>query len=174
MLNAKALASRYLIKYKRIGYLFLLGGIVFVDYKVKEAIDTEPKANFPRKLPSCKHITVDRLRNKGLMFSTFEDIEKEKLADVQALAVLIYSIVYAYNLYTKSTVLRRFASTCVMAGGIGNLIDRKKKGYVVDFIQIKHKPFDKVIFNISDVFIFLGMLLYIIDNKKAQIKIQGD
>ena len=44
----------------------------------------------------------------------------------------------------------------VSAGGIGNLIDRIAKGYVVDFIDFRliHFP----VFNVADIFVTVGAI----------------
>ncbi len=46
-------------------------------------------------------------------------------------------------------------------GGLSNLHDRLTKGHVVDYVSFGHVPnrFRKYVFNISDFFIFLGILL---------------
>lgn len=45
----------------------------------------------------------------------------------------------------------------VVAGGIGNLIDRIVRGYVVDFIRVDF--FDFPIFNVADCFVVIGAVL---------------
>jgi len=45
----------------------------------------------------------------------------------------------------------------IFAGGLGNLIDRIFLGHVVDFIKLPLIPY----FNLADVFINIGVLLYI-------------
>ena len=48
----------------------------------------------------------------------------------------------------------RFA--LITAGGLSNLYDRLKRGYVVDYFSIRCKYLEKVVFNLGDFFIFAG------------------
>jgi len=50
------------------------------------------------------------------------------------------------------------AISLIVAGGIGNLIDRFARGFVVDFISIFNFP----IFNVADICISLGVLIIIV------------
>jgi signal peptidase II len=50
-----------------------------------------------------------------------------------------------------------FAVVCILGGALGNLIDRARLGYVVDYINFK----DVVIFNLADVLIVLGAIILI-------------
>jgi signal peptidase II len=47
----------------------------------------------------------------------------------------------------------------VLSGAIGNLVDRIFLGYVRDFISIRLFNF---IFNIADIFVTVGMILFMI------------
>jgi len=49
----------------------------------------------------------------------------------------------------------------ILAGSIGNGLDRILNGYVVDFIKIKY--FDFPVFNIADIVINIGALILIIE-----------
>lgn len=48
----------------------------------------------------------------------------------------------------------------IMAGGIGNLIDRIFRGYVIDFIDIS-QIIDYPVFNIADICVVVGFLIII-------------
>ena len=52
-------------------------------------------------------------------------------------------------------------SIFIIAGGIGNLIDRIFRGYVVDYIDI-NPLFKYPIFNLADIFIVLGSIILVI------------
>lgn len=60
----------------------------------------------------------------------------------------------------------------VIAGALGNLIDRFRFGYVVDFIEWYYKGFSWPIFNIADSCIVLGAALLILFSfgKRDEIK----
>jgi len=51
--------------------------------------------------------------------------------------------------------LEQLAYTLVLAGAVGNVVDRLFRGYVVDFIHLHHWP----IFNVADVAIVAGGVL---------------
>jgi len=51
--------------------------------------------------------------------------------------------------------LQRWALVLVMAGAVGNYLDRVLRGYVVDFVHIHHWP----VFNVADVYVTLGYVL---------------
>lgn len=57
-----------------------------------------------------------------------------------------------------STQMERMGVGLVMAGAAGNLIDRIRLGYVIDFLKIPHWP----VFNVADVAIVLGMGLLVV------------
>ncbi len=44
----------------------------------------------------------------------------------------------------------------ILGGAIGNLIDRVRLGYVVDFIDFKFFP---AVFNVADSFIVIGAII---------------
>ena len=59
----------------------------------------------------------------------------------------------------------------ILAGGIGNVIDRIFRGYVIDYIDIS-KLFNYPVFNFADICIVVGviliMLIIIINTIKSQ------
>ena len=56
------------------------------------------------------------------------------------------------------------AFSLVLAGAVGNLIDRLRWGYVLDFISVK----GFLIFNLADAFIMIGVVLLLKDILKAE------
>ena len=57
---------------------------------------------------------------------------------------------------------------------MSNIFDRFTRGYVVDYIRIKVKGLDKVIFNLGDIFILVGSLMMPFGTKKKIKEIPVD
>lgn len=66
-----------------------------------------------------------------------------------------------------------FLVSCILAGGIGNLIDRVYRGFVVDFFDI-NGLFNFPIFNVADILIVFGifglMFIYCAGELKERMK----
>ena len=78
------------------------------------------------------------------------------------------SIIIAYLLYylfKKSLPYERLPLAMIIGGAFGNLIDRIRFGAVADFIQwhIGGLWTFPAIFNVGDVFITFGVILYLIN-----------
>lgn len=74
-------------------------------------------------------------------------------------AIGCFALLAFLLLYKKHGFLSRTAVTLVLAGGIGNMIDRIALGYVVDFINF---PFFGYVFNIADCCVVVGACCFII------------
>ncbi|MET0344388.1 MAG: signal peptidase II [Polyangiales bacterium] len=51
----------------------------------------------------------------------------------------------------------------ILSGAVGNLSDRVRHGFVVDFIQVDPKLFDYPTFNVADIAIAVGVGLLLLD-----------
>ena len=54
------------------------------------------------------------------------------------------------------TKLERWCIVSILAGGLGNVIDRVRLGYVVDMIEVEFMNF--AVFNVADCFICCGCI----------------
>ena len=79
------------------------------------------------------------------------------------IAVLI--LFALFSLFSKKINNTEFwAYTFIVSGGAGNLIDRVRFGYVVDFMYAGIKrPFETNIFNVADVVIMTGFGLIVLN-----------
>jgi len=50
----------------------------------------------------------------------------------------------------------------ILSGGMGNLLDRTLRGYVVDFIHLYYENYSFYVFNFADTYITIGVVIYII------------
>lgn len=80
--------------------------------------------------------------------------------------------------FTPSSKLASVAVSFIVGGGIGNMIDRVRLGYVIDFIDFYAFPnVWKWVFNVADSFVCVGaamLILYLVldiikDGKKKKV-----
>ena len=92
------------------------------------------------------------VRNYGAAFSS---LQGQQWLFIVIFAVLTVAIVWEY--FKNSMRFSKFEWWCILAiyaGGLGNMIDRIRLGYVVDMIQTKFMDFP--VFNVADCFITCG------------------
>jgi len=82
-----------------------------------------------------------------------EAIRRPWLLVVGAIAILALGFMLARA--RGQSPLRRGAFVLVMAGAIGNYLDRVVRGYVVDFVHVSHWP----VFNVADAYVTIGFCL---------------
>jgi len=100
--------------------------------------------------------SINYIRNYGAAFNIFEGnrIFLSSISIFSSLA-LIYFIFFKERLIP----LDRYGLSLILAGSLGNGIDRIIKGYVIDFISLK--LFDFPVFNIADIAINIGCIILI-------------
>jgi len=65
---------------------------------------------------------------------------------------------YAFREYAARSAIVRFAFGAIVGGAIGNIVDRFRHGFVVDFIDARWWP----VFNVADSCITIGVALLIV------------
>lgn len=99
-------------------------------------------------------VRFDYTSNTGAAFGIFQ--ARGALFSAIALAVVM-GIVFSFRKIAASPPLVRISLGLVLGGAIGNLIDRIRLGYVVDFIDLRWWP----VFNIADSAIVIGVLVLV-------------
>jgi signal peptidase II len=95
--------------------------------------------------------------NTGAAFSILTD-KQSLLVIVTAIAMAIMFVYLVKWSQTPGDVLSKIAFSMMLGGGIGNLIDRARIGFVVDFLDARFINF--AIFNVADMFIVVGCSLF--------------
>ena len=147
----------------RIAYLVAALGIYLTDQaskawavralRFKDAVDVIPGL-----------LNFIYAENTGVAFSQFQDKGEPgrwilaSLAVIAAIGVLIYFLKTPRN---EDKILG--ACALLMAGICGNLTDRVRLGYVIDFIDVHFKSFHWPTFNVADASICLGAVLLAYD-----------
>ena len=100
--------------------------------------------------------SINYARNYGAAFNIFEGNRV-----FLSLISIISSLILIYFIFFKGrlNLLDRYGLSLILAGSLGNGIDRIIKGYVIDFINLK--LFDFPIFNIADIAINIGCIILI-------------
>jgi len=103
-------------------------------------------------LPGLLQLTY--VQNTGAAFSSFEGQQW-----LFALIFIVLTILIFWE-YFKSpmgfTTFERWCITAIYGGGLGNMIDRVRLGYVVDMIETTFIEFP--VFNVADCFITCGCI----------------
>ena len=138
--------------------LYLFMGIFTVLAVVADQLSTLwVVANIPlhTQIPAIDglfHLTYTQ--NTGAAFSSFQGM--------QWLFALVFAVFAAAIIWEFSkkrwpfTTFERWCIVAVFAGGLGNMIDRLRLGYVVDMIEVEFMNFP--VFNVADCFITCGCI----------------
>ena len=132
---------------------FVVAADQFTKFLVLENIPLYGHVDFIPGLLSFTYV-----RNTGAAFSSFEG--------AQWLFVLVFLVFTAAIFWEFSgkrgpfTTFERWLIVAIYAGGIGNMIDRFRFGYVVDMIQTEFMEFP--VFNVADSFITCGCILLMV------------
>lgn len=95
-----------------------------------------------------------RTENRGAAFSMLS--EKQWIFMTLSFIAMAVMVVFLI-MYHKRHILMTVSLSMVLGGGIGNMIDRIRLGYVVDFLRPDFVDF--ATFNVADSFITVGAIL---------------
>ena len=97
------------------------------------------------------------VQNDGAAFSSFRGMQW-----LFAVIFILFTAIVVWEYVKKAmpfTRLERWCIAAIYAGGLGNMIDRVRLGYVVDMIETRFMEFP--VFNVADCFITCGCILLI-------------
>ncbi len=107
-------------------------------------------------IPGLFHLTY--VRNTGAAFSMMQGMRW-----LFVVIFVVFTVLLIFEYRKQSLGLTKLEWWCVAAmyaGGLGNVIDRVRLGYVVDMIEVEFIRFP--IFNLADCFITCGAILLIV------------
>ena len=136
--------------------LFAIGAVALDQFTKYLVVKNIPLHGFKNAIDGLFHLTY--VQNTGAAFSSFEGM--------RWLFILIFALFTAFLIweFTKKSwgfsPLERWFLVAVYAGGLGNMIDRVRLGFVVDMIDLDFMDFP--VFNIADCFITCGCIALIV------------
>lgn len=105
------------------------------------------------------------VRNYGAAFSFLSDAGGWQRWFFTIIAVVISCVLAVWLARNDKTQLKlNLALSLVLAGAIGNVIDRSIYGYVIDFFHLYYQNWHYPAFNIADSAICIGAALLIWDS----------
>lgn len=111
------------------------------------------------------HLTY--AENRGAAFSILQN--RRWFFVIITILFIIFAVYYLIT-HRKGSTLIKISISLILAGACGNLIDRIRNGYVVDFLDFRLINFP--IFNVADSAVVIGSILLayyliFIDGKKG-------
>ena len=99
------------------------------------------------------------VQNYGVSFGLFS---REIPHWVLVLIALLVVILILFLMIISNKILEKNAYFLIIAGAIGNIIDRILNSYVVDFISLHYEMFYWPAFNFADIYITIGIIMLLV------------
>ena len=137
--------------------LLLVAGATALDQWTKFlVVENIPLYGHVEAIPGVVSLTY--VQNTGAAFSSFKGMQWLFVA-----VFAVFTVAVVWEFYKKKmpfTAFERWCIAAVYAGGLGNMIDRLRFGYVVDMIKTEFMNFP--VFNVADSFITCGCVLLLV------------
>ncbi len=111
------------------------------------------------KITNFFNITL--VLNKGISFGLFNYGQFNNY--IFLVLALIITIIVLKLLIKSSTLVSQISYSLIIAGAIGNIIDRFNNGAVLDFIELHISHYYWPAFNVADSSICIGAILLLYD-----------
>jgi signal peptidase II len=148
----------------RSAYLWIAGVIVALDQVTKALVDDFMTLHESRTIVEGL-VRLTYVQNRGAAFGILSEAGlpyQSLMFSVVSLLALLAIALYAWRMPVQSR-LPQTALAMVMGGAVGNLLDRARLGYVIDYVDMYWGPHHWPAFNVADSAITVGVALLVID-----------
>jgi signal peptidase II len=146
--------------------------IYFLDRLSKIYVIQLDKNNLGSDIFNSAYLNIVLIWNKGIAFGLLSFNESHFYNILSLIISIIVVILVIMSL--KSHGFKRYSLLMIVGGALGNLHDRIFFNAVPDFIDFHVGNFHWFIFNVSDIFITLGVIgmivLELVENKTEKTK----
>jgi signal peptidase II len=147
----------------KIAYLLMAGGVFLVDQMTKAWAVRNLRFGGDRSIIE-NFLNLSYAQNTGAAFSMLDDHGDAGRWGLSALAGAAAVLVLFYFWRIPRTHDRLLSALALLLAGIvGNLTDRVRLGFVVDFIDVQFGSWHYPTFNVADMAICVGAGLLILD-----------
>ena len=142
----------------------MLYGLVVVlaiaaDQWIKRLVESSMALH--EQIPLLPFFSLYRTHNTGIAFSMLSELGVTALIAITTAVTLF--ILWLAMKTEPSQRLARLGFALIVAGAIGNLIDRVALGYVIDYFLFHTPVWSFAIFNLADAFITVGAGLVLLE-----------
>lgn len=104
-----------------------------------------------------------RTWNEGVAFSMLGFLSPFWLIMISLAIIALFFLFWVKTVQDQGKMLgfTNFGFALIIAGALGNLIDRFFHGHVIDFVLLKAGSYAFAVFNLADSFITIGVMLII-------------
>lgn len=143
-------------------YILIVFVIVIGEYFIKKHIERDRELGERQEILKGK-IIIRKHHNEGA-FLNFMDEKKEMLKTISCILLGLVSLLFIVLLPQKGKKVFKLGLAFALGGAISNVVDRIKRGYVVDYFSFNCKKLKSIIFNLSDIAIFIGAGLILLSS----------
>ena len=137
--------------------------LVFFDQFSKYLI--EENLNLYESIQIFSFLNFTFIKNFGGAFNLFNDASLNLgfifSFLVSSICLYLFLAIFTNLVFKEILFKERVYWSLILAGGLGNLLDRIVRGYVVDFIDITFNPY---VFNLADCLVTIGIIFLLIDS----------
>lgn len=145
------------VLYKFFPYIFIII-LVLIDVVAKNY--SIEYLEFGQSEPFLPFIDLLLIYNSGIAFGIFDLGEKFFSNIIFIIGMLIVS--YLFYLFRNEKIkIKIYSLAMIIAGALGNLIDRAPDGQVTDMFHLSIMNFSFFVFNPADAFISIGAIILI-------------
>lgn len=130
--------------------------IVLLDQITKILVVHTSSLSYMKLLP---HLNLHLAYNRGAAFGLLDNATWARWLFVGVATIISFAIVIWSSHIPKKHKLELFALGLILGGALGNLFDRIRLGYVVDFIDFYIGNWHFYTFNIADIGVCIGAVI---------------
>jgi signal peptidase II len=134
--------------------IFILVAVV-LDQVLKYLV--EVRLPFQQAVPVIPHLALYRTWNEGVAFSFLSGMSGWAIIGMRLLIVIF--IVWWWSKAKQAAGLMHLGFAMIVAGAIGNIVDRFIYGHVVDYVLFHTEAWSFAVFNLADSLITMGAVV---------------
>jgi signal peptidase II len=138
--------------------IFILIAVI-LDQIVKIAVDHY--LPLQEAVPLVPMLALYRTYNLGVAFSMLSGMDGWFIVGMRL--VIVAFVLWLWHRTAKDRRLAHLGYALIIAGAIGNLIDRFAYGHVIDYILFHTESWSFAVFNLADSFITIGAACVVLD-----------